>query len=234
MIEADGCPAPISRCAACRTRSSALLTLSRLWVRSVSRCLRFPLARPLPSSASAPSSPGLFVAFFGTMSLSDFPCPSIIGVRLSTSRCVPPHHLWRAARGSPRFCTRCFHACSGSSTPQGPCPSRDTDGPDVAFRLPRGRRHPRRGRFRSSIPGLHAPLSTLRPLPYGRRRMTRGQGGSLFLPCARLSLATPRQLTGAFRGLAPRRGRRGRPRAPPHPTTGGGRAPALRTKGSQS
>ena len=107
------------------------------------------------------------------MSLSDFPCPSIIGVRHQTSRCDPPHHLGRVNRGSPSFCAKCFRACSGSSTPQGPSPSRDSDGPDVAFRLPRGRRHPKRRLFRSSIPGLHVPLSTLHPRPRGQRRMTR-------------------------------------------------------------
>jgi len=173
MIGTDGRPTPVSRCAACRTHSSALLTHSRPCVRSVSRSRRFPLVRPLPSSASAASSPALFVAFSGTMDLSDFPCPSIIGVRPQTSRCGPPVHPWRADRGSPSFCARCFRACSGSSTPQGPSPSRDSDGPGVAFRRSPKRRHPRRGLFRSSIPSLHVPLSTLHPRRYRRRRMTR-------------------------------------------------------------
>src|SRR3954451_19717124 len=35
--------------------------------------------------------------------------------------------------------------------------------------------------FRRSIPGLHAPLSTLRVRPHGRTRMTRGRCGSLRL-----------------------------------------------------
>src|SRR5216683_964147 len=39
--------------------------------------------------------------------------------------------------------------------------------------------------------GLCVPLSTLRPRPCGRRRMTRGQDGSLFLSCAALASATP-------------------------------------------
>ncbi len=39
------------------------------------------------------------------------------------------------------------------------------------------------GQFRGSIPGSHLPLSTLHRGPYGHRRMTRGQGGSLTLPC---------------------------------------------------
>lgn len=39
--------------------------------------------------------------------------------------------------------------------------------------------------------GLRFPLSTLRPRRYRRRRMTRGHGGSLLLPRATLSSATP-------------------------------------------
>jgi len=194
MIGTDGSPTPVSRCAACRTRSSALLTHSRPCVRSVSRSRRFPLARPLPSSTSATGSPVLFDAFFGTMGLSDFPCPSIIGVRLSTSQCAPPgHRPWRGNRGSPDSRTRCVRACSGSATPWGPSNSRYIEWLDVAFRPARERRHPRPRRFRSSIPGLHVPLSTLRRRPYDQRRMTRGQRGSLLLHCARLSLATPRR-----------------------------------------
>ena len=44
--------------------------------------------------------------------------------------------------------------------------------------LPR-RRHPKVIAFRGSIPGPHVPLSTLRPRPCERRRMTRGRRGSL-------------------------------------------------------
>src|SRR5574337_2107297 len=41
--------------------------------------------------------------------------------------------------------------------------------------------------------GLRSPLSTLRRHPHGRHRMTRGQGGSLFLSCVELSSTTLRQ-----------------------------------------
>ena len=47
--------------------------------------------------------------------------------------------------------------------------------------------------FRSSIPGLHVPLSTLRLQPCDCKRMTRGQDGSLLLSCVTLSFTTPRR-----------------------------------------
>ena len=45
--------------------------------------------------------------------------------------------------------------------------------------------------FRSSIPGLPVPLSTLRWPPRGWPRKTRGQDGSLLLSCMTLSFPTP-------------------------------------------
>ena len=59
----------------------------------------------------------------------------------------------------------------------------------VAFRTEGRRRLPELGIFRSSIPGLHVPLSTLRLDPYGTLRMTRGQRGWLGLHCTALSSA---------------------------------------------
>src|SRR5262249_51680429 len=47
--------------------------------------------------------------------------------------------------------------------------------------------------FRSSIPCLHVPLSTLRWQPRGWPRMTRGQDGSLNLSCMTLPFTTPRR-----------------------------------------
>ena len=67
---------------------------------------------------------------------------------------------------------------------QGPC---DNGPVPVAFCMPRRHRHPGLHCFRRSIPRLHAPLSTLRVLPHGSPRMTRGQCGSLLLHCNGLS-----------------------------------------------
>src|SRR6266581_3106161 len=52
--------------------------------------------------------------------------------------------------------------------------------------------------FAAQSPGPPMPLSTLRWLPRGRPRKTRGQDGSLLLSCETLSFSTPcRFLTGA-------------------------------------
>src|SRR5438067_5635067 len=61
----------------------------------------------------------------------------------------------------------------------------------IAFRLAERRRHPGREGFRSSIPCLPVPLSTLRSPPYDDFRMTRGQDGALFLSCRTLSFPIP-------------------------------------------
>jgi len=154
----------------------------------------FPLAGPLPSTASAAGFPALFGGFPGTTGPSDFPRPSITGLRPKTSRCglrLPPP---QADMGSPGSRARCFRACSGSQTARGPFASRAGDANGVAFRLSPRRRHP--GvipKFRGSIPGPYVPLSTLHPRPRGRRRMTRGRCGSLALHRATLSFAAPRR-----------------------------------------
>jgi hypothetical protein len=79
------------------------------------------------------------------------------------------------------------HACTGSSTPRGPLTARDSAARGVAFRRFRARRHPGQARFRGSIAGLRAPLSTLRCALAGRQRMTQGHRDSLDLRCGTLS-----------------------------------------------
>src|SRR5437870_1238289 len=80
----------------------------------------------------------------------------------------------------------------------------------LAFRSVQQRRHPGVAiagamvvQFRGSIPGLHAPLSTLHPRPYARRYMTRGQCGALLLHCMKLSFTTPCRLLPAHLNLEP-------------------------------
>src|SRR6266511_1596062 len=71
-------------------RSSAGDTLSQLCVWHVLPRTALPLAPPLPSIASAAASAALFGDFTGTMGESDFPWPSIIGLRVRPCRCGPP------------------------------------------------------------------------------------------------------------------------------------------------
>jgi len=59
------------------------------------------------------------------------------------------------------------------------------------------------GQFHGSIPGSHLPLSTLHPCPHGHRRMTRGQSGSLTLPCIGLPPTTHLRLSTAHQDQTP-------------------------------
>ncbi len=191
-------PAPTlgddAEASAWRTRDSAPCAPARLCVRSALRWREFPLAGPLPSTASAAGRPALFGGFPGTMGPSDFPRPSITGFCPWTSRRGLWHFSPQAVVGSPGSRARCLRACSGSQTARGPFASRDSDALGVAFRLSPRRRHP--GviqNLRGSIPGPHVPLSTLHRRPRDRRRMTRGRCGSLLLHRTKLPFATPRR-----------------------------------------
>ena len=122
---------------------SALGALSQLCVRSALRSGEFPLVGPLPSTASAAGFPALFGSFSGTTEPSDFPPPSVTGVRPRTSRCgLRPLSLPPADVGPPGSRAKCVRACSGSQTAQGPFASRAGDALGVAFRLSPRRRHP--------------------------------------------------------------------------------------------
>jgi hypothetical protein len=179
----------------------------RLCVRDTLRLNVFPLASPLSSTASATTLAALFGSFVSTTRLYDFPSPCIVGLRPWTFRsglCLSS----QTVAGSPGFRSRCLRACTGSQTARGPKASRDIDAPNFAFRLVQQRRHPGVAtacamavQFRGSMAGLHVPLSTLHPRRYRRTYMTRGQCGSLFLHCIRLSLITPCRLLPAHLNL---------------------------------
>ena len=62
---------------------------------------------------------------------------------------------------------------------------------------------PRMRQFRDSIPSPHVPLSTLRPRPHERVRMTRGRCGSLHLHRMELSSTTPHRLCRRTTELTP-------------------------------
>jgi hypothetical protein len=101
---------------------------------------------------------------------------------------------------SPGSRTRCVHACTGSLTARGPHLPRQSGKHGVAFGMSPRPRHPEPPapcgaghRFRSSIPGLPFPLSTLRPHPRECARMTRGRRSWLSLQRMTLSFTTSRR-----------------------------------------
>src|SRR3954469_13673286 len=157
-------------------RACACDTASRPCVRSVLCRPAFLLVPPLPSADSAAACAALFAGFAGPISGSDFSAPFIIGDDLRSSRCGPGD--------GPR---------GGDGDLPVPLPETSVHASDDAgwsshertrsccLLLPRRHRHPGLHCFRRSIPGLHAPLSTLHPGPHGPRRMTRGRCGSLRL-----------------------------------------------------
>ena len=143
----------------------------------------------------------LFGSFFGTAQASDFPRLWLIAVRPVAFRCALQHSLpsaWQKDAGSPDSRPRCLRACAGSLTAWGPCLPHHCARRGVALGLSPEPRHPEQpaaltaGRgFRGSIPGPRVPLSTLRPVPCGSSRMTRGRRSWLSLQHVKLSFTIP-------------------------------------------
>src|SRR4029453_630424 len=187
--------------AACRTRHNPCDSHPRLCVRRKCACGAFPLVDLLPSadSAAKPYPPTLFARFVGTMRPSDSPqtCMSTLRPLAFFDRPTLPFSVGvcRVSRFSrmefPHIPRASDSAVSKDSSRLTlpfilPSPYQDTVGTPKWL-------------FRSSIPRLCVPLSTLRPHPYEPRRMTRGQNGALLLSCAALSSATPCRFNpGAF------------------------------------
>ena len=164
----------LSLFAASRIRSSALGTLSRLWVRSVLLSGGFPLASPLPSTTSASDGPDLFSGFPGTTELSDFPASFIIDVNpvgFLDTICDP---IAADDVGISRLPCEMRPYMPGSQTARSPSASRDIDAVGVAFRPSPKRRRSEVNVFRGSMAGLYFPLSTLHRRSCERRCMTRG------------------------------------------------------------
>ena len=81
LTEGDFHPISLTALSATPTRSSAPGASFRLGVRDAFCCGRFPLANPFPPIPPAAGCPALFGDFPGTVGLSDFPSPFVIGVR---------------------------------------------------------------------------------------------------------------------------------------------------------
>jgi hypothetical protein len=122
--------------AACRTRSSAWVTRTRLRVRRVLCSPAFLLVPALGSTGSAAVAPALFVGFTATTAVSDFSRSCIIGYGSSPSRCGPGQHPARwllADREISRFPNKKrLHMPGSATTPDRPG-ARDIAPVRVAF-----------------------------------------------------------------------------------------------------
>ena len=155
-----------------------------------SSCPMFSLVGRLPSMSAGVFSP-LFGHFAGTTRPSDSPSTCMLDFWFMTFSNRPAHEIVTGVAGVSRFSRMefpCMLGVSDCAEPFGSLrwrfhryglPSRWTTS---AFRI---------HLFRSSISRLHVPLSTLHEQPCDWPRMTRGQGGSLRLPCVTLSFTTP-------------------------------------------
>ena len=183
-----------------RHRVGALGTQIRHSVRGVCSHSAFPSPRCLPSLPSAArrarrcSGRSLVLrtrpTSHGRASSATAPC--LPDADQTASACGRPRDLPVPAQGA------CAHArVSDRAGSAGGSPYRRLP---CCLPLSRRRRHPE-ANFRGSMAGLCVPLSTLRHALAGRRRMTRGQCGSLLLHCSGLSPHTPCRSPGAPRQL---------------------------------
>src|SRR5262245_61067268 len=169
--------------AACRTRSSAWVTRTRLRVRCVLCSPALLLVPALGSTGSAAVVPALFVGFTATTAVSDFSRSCIIGYGSSPFRCGPGQHAapWLLAdREISRFPNKKLQHMPGSVTTPDRPGARDGAPVRVAFHI-RNRVGIRDEGFRGSMAGPCYPLPTLRRHPRGRLRTARGRCGSLLL-----------------------------------------------------
>ncbi len=181
-----------SFCAASRTPWSPIDAVLRLCVRATAISPAFPLVGPLPSTASADDKgSSLFGSFSGTMGPSDFSsgCLSDLWLLAFSDRPIAPSAV--GAGGISQFLCKEFprmhrvfdSAGSEHGSRLTPCPI-----------LPSAQVN-NIGTPEDLISELNSclrvPLSTLRLLPYGDRRMTQGRCGSLGLLRMTLSFTTP-------------------------------------------
>lgn len=140
---APGRPAAVRRMPC----SAVSMSYARLDLRDMRTCKPFPLARSLPSTASACAGlpAPLFGSFSGTTLRSDFPPPLPAVVRLLASRLAPrqgsPEQPWQVV-GSPGSRVGRFRACMGPQTARNPHAPRQTGTHNVAFDVASPPRHP--------------------------------------------------------------------------------------------
>ena len=172
------------------------LPAARCCARTVRGGGAFSSARSLPSRLSADNRSSLFESFIGTISRSDSSATCLRGVRLAPS----PAGLCFATGVAEvsRFSCGEFAGVHGFPRPRrARAPLAKTR--HAMWPSPFAHRvSARNSGFRGSLAGPPAPLSTLRPRRHRRRRMTRGQRGSLLLHCGALSSPTPRRFIPAL------------------------------------
>ena len=156
---------------------------------------RSPWCRPFPPDPPADGSPPFVRTlrrYYGPLRLLR---PVHVG-RTALAFTHRPAANSRAGRKSPGSRAESFLICPGASTAPGPVAACASATPDVAFPSSQQGRPPKRVISRLHSPGPPVPLSTLHPRCHHRRRMTRGQRGSLFLRCG---LLPPRLSAGLSR-----------------------------------
>ena len=122
------------------------------------------------------------------------------GVRVGRAACAFPHRpaaKRQAPPRSPGSRAGSFLTCTGSPTAPGSPPLAMTRR-WILPSLSVNKVSTREELFRGSIGGPPVPLSTLHPRCRHRRRMTRGQRGSLNFRCGALSSLTPRRFIPAL------------------------------------
>ena len=128
--------------------SAVTTSYVRLDLRDMRARMAFPLARSLPSTASAPAGlpVALFGSFCGTTPQSDFPAPIWLAVvRLLASRRAPRQgspEPQRQVLGSPGSRVGRVRACMGSQTARDPHAPRQRGAHGVAFEVASAPRRP--------------------------------------------------------------------------------------------
>ena len=164
-------------------------TAVRLGVRTVRRRRTFSLVPALPSRSSADGSPPFVRTlrrYYGPLRLLR---PVHVG-RTALAFTHRPAANSRAGRKSPGSRAESFLTCPGASTAPGPVAACASATPDVAFPSSQQGRPPKRVISRLHSPARRCLCQTLHPRCHHRRRMTRGQRGSLFLRCGAPSSPT--------------------------------------------
>ena len=179
-----------SRRAASRTPSRPIdAQLVRRCVLGAGALSVFPLATPLPSTASV-ELPLLFGGFSGNMGVSDFSSVSMAGLRLLAFPAPPAPR----GTGTDETCAGNFPACAGSPTARDRRRTGDLRPATYCLPLRLTASASRISDFAAQYLACQFPLSTLQSHPRERHCMTRGRNDSPRLSRIELSSTISCQL----------------------------------------